>query len=62
MNLSWDQSVFDQNTLEFVFPGNYRQKVYSQLVTLDNKVVGLNPKVIPPDLKAQAIAYTLSRE
>lgn len=65
MNLPWTHLTFDDHfdkqTLEFVFPGNYRQKVYSELVTLDQVVVDRNTQRIPPALKAQAIAYTLER-
>lgn len=63
MNFSWEHTRFDdhfdKDTWEFVFPGNYRQKVYSQLVTQNNVVVGLNRQLIPAALKAQAIAYVL---
>lgn len=66
MSYPWDHVTmadFDKTTKEFVFPDTgLRQRLHSQLVySKDGKsIVAMNRRVIPSDLKKEAIEYVLN--
>ena len=64
-SFSWEnitfENHFDKDSWDFVFESGHRQRVYSQLVYLNEKIVAMNTEPIPPKLKKQAIEYIMEK-